>query len=92
MIPAEAVEAAHRAWREQAALEGSIFEYNLRAAMEAAAPFIAAAAWDRAAASIVDEHGNPIAPTNVENPYKSGPPRLDSDLNQDYPDGEWEGL
>ena len=38
VIPAEAVEAAHKAWREQAALDGSIFEYNLRAALEAAAP------------------------------------------------------
>ena len=46
MIPDEAVEAAHRAWREQAALDGSIFEYNLRAALEAAAPHLMAAAWD----------------------------------------------
>ena len=38
MIPDEAVQAAHQAWREQAALDGSIFEYNLRAALEAAAP------------------------------------------------------
>lgn len=38
MIPEAAVEAAHKAWREQAALDGSIFEYNLRAALEAAAP------------------------------------------------------
>lgn len=42
MIPVEAVEAAHKAWREQAALEGSIFEYNLRAALDAAAPHIIA--------------------------------------------------
>ena len=40
MIPDEAVEAAHKAWREQAALDGSIFEYNLRAALEAAAPHL----------------------------------------------------
>ena len=39
-IPAEALEAAHRAWREQAAQEGSIFEYNLRAAIEAAATIL----------------------------------------------------
>lgn len=38
MIPDEAMEAAHKAWREQAAQDGSIFEYNLRAAIEAAAP------------------------------------------------------
>lgn len=39
-IPSAAVEAAHKAWREQAAMPGSIFEYNLRAALEAAAPLI----------------------------------------------------
>jgi len=38
VIPDEAMEAAHKAWREQAAQDGSIFEYNLRAALEAAAP------------------------------------------------------
>jgi len=42
MIPNEAIEAAHKAWREQAALDGSIFEYNLRAALEAAAPHMLA--------------------------------------------------
>lgn len=46
MIPVEAVEAAHKAWREQAAQDGSIFEYNLQAALEAAAPYIRAFAWD----------------------------------------------
>jgi hypothetical protein len=40
VIPAEAIEAAHRAWREQAKLDGSIFEYNLRAALEAATPYM----------------------------------------------------
>jgi hypothetical protein len=39
-ISDEAVEAAHEAWRAQAATEGSIFEYNLRAALEAAAPVL----------------------------------------------------
>ncbi|MFB8368536.1 hypothetical protein ACFC25_04140 [Pseudarthrobacter sp. NPDC055928] len=48
MIPEEAVKAAHRAWREQAALDGSIFEYNLRAALEAAAPHMAAQALEDA--------------------------------------------
>ena len=43
-LPAEAIEAAHKAWRAQAALEGSIFEYNLRAAIEAA-PYMLAGAW-----------------------------------------------
>ena len=47
VIPAEAVEAAHRAWREQAALDGSIFEYNLQAALEAAAPYMMRDAWQR---------------------------------------------
>jgi hypothetical protein len=47
VIPAEAVEAAHRAWREQDAKEGSIFEYNLRAALEAAAPIILSHEADR---------------------------------------------
>ena len=47
MIPDEAVEAAHKAWREQSALEGSIFEYNLRAALEAAAPHLEKAAYER---------------------------------------------
>ena len=41
-IPDEAVEAAHRAWREQNTEPGTIFEYNLRAALEAAAPYIIA--------------------------------------------------
>lgn len=29
-----------------------------------------AEAWDRAAASIIDEHGNPIIPDSVTNPYR----------------------
>jgi hypothetical protein len=70
-ISDDAVEAAHRAWRVQASTVGSIFEYNLRAALEAAAPYIAAQAWDRAASSIVDEHGNPIIPDSNTNPYRS---------------------
>jgi hypothetical protein len=41
-ISDEAVEAAHEAWRAQAATEGIIFEYNLRAALEAAAPYMLA--------------------------------------------------
>lgn len=44
MISDEAVEAAHKAWRAQSAAEGTIFEYNLRAALEAVAPYIAALA------------------------------------------------
>lgn len=42
MISDEAVEAAHKAWRGQAATEGTIFEYNLRAALESAAPYMLA--------------------------------------------------
>jgi hypothetical protein len=30
-----------------------------------------AEAWDEAAASIIDEHGNPVQPTNIANPYRS---------------------
>ena len=52
MIPNEAIEAAHKAWREQAATDGSIFEYNLRAAVEAAAPRLMAQALDDAAAEL----------------------------------------
>ena len=51
-LPAEAIEAAHKAWRAQAALEGSIFEYNLRAAIEAAAPLIVATYLDGLAADV----------------------------------------
>lgn len=45
-IPDEAVEAAHKAWREQAAQPGSIFEYNLQAALEAAEPYLVLAEVD----------------------------------------------
>jgi len=69
VIPDEAIEAAHKAWREQAKQGGSIFEYNLRAALEAAAPFIAAvsdedalrAAWDRGYATGQDGLAGRIA-------------------------------
>jgi hypothetical protein len=70
-ISDEAVEAAHKAWRAQAGTEGTIFEYNLRAALEAAAPYLMAQAWDRCAASIVDEHGNRLIPYENTNPYRS---------------------
>jgi hypothetical protein len=43
----------------------------IRQALEAAAPYIAAEAWDRAASSIVDEHGNQIIPDSNTNPYRS---------------------
>jgi hypothetical protein len=62
VISDEAVEAAAKAFIEH----GTLLE-----ALEAAAPFIAAQVWDEAAASIIDEHGNPIKPTNVTNPYRS---------------------
>jgi hypothetical protein len=51
-ISDEAVEAAHKAWRAQAATEGTIFEYNLRAALEAAAPYIRAQMLEKAAAEV----------------------------------------
>lgn len=44
---------------------------SIRAALEAAAPYIAAEAWDRCAASIVDEYGNPIIPDSNTSPYRS---------------------
>jgi hypothetical protein len=46
VISDEAVEAAHRAWRAQNTEPGTIFEYNLRAALEAAAPYLKADAWE----------------------------------------------
>ena len=73
-VPDEAVEAAHKAWREQAALPGTIFEYNLRAALEAAAPFIAAQAWD-AAVQYADDQGcllyHEAKGIKSHNPYRS---------------------
>jgi hypothetical protein len=73
-IPDEAVEAAL-----QATFAGkTISDFNRRVwtgtvktILEAAAPHIAADAWDRAAAAIVDEHGNPIIPDSNTNPYRS---------------------
>jgi hypothetical protein len=79
VIPAEAVEAAHKAWREQAAQDGSIFEYNLRAALEAAAPYMMAeatddalrAAWDKGYATATD--GMKDVPANAwDEGYQSG--------------------
>jgi len=69
VIPDEAVEAAHKAWREQAALEGSIFEYNLRAALGAAASHLMAAAWDEGYEGAVDAYDG----RNVSNPYRKAP-------------------
>jgi hypothetical protein len=76
-ISDQAVEAAAKAIREsvqppQAAIVGPYVasEMQARAALEAAAPHIAERVWDEAASSIIDEHGNPIKPTNVTNPYR----------------------
>lgn len=46
-------------------------KHIMEVTLEAVAPFIAARAWDRAASSIVDEHGNPIIPDSNTNPYRS---------------------
>jgi len=73
VIPDEAIEAAHRAWREQAALDGSIFEYNLRAALEAAAPFIAAVAWERGWVAREDLHAYDVWGGEGEEPDRSNP-------------------
>jgi hypothetical protein len=76
MISDEAVEAAHKAWRAQAATDGAIFEYNLRAALEAAAPYIAAEAWDEGARD-GQWNAEHIFQTDagarhaIENPYRS---------------------
>lgn len=74
VIPAEAVEAAHRAWREQAALDGSIFEYNLRAALEAAAPYMTGrSAWHDAVSDAYVDGALSADQANVmwaRNPYK----------------------
>jgi hypothetical protein len=68
VISDEAVEAAHKAWRSQASAEGTIFEYNLRAALEAAVPFIAAEAWHRGYVSALHNVEFYSATTN---PYRS---------------------
>jgi hypothetical protein len=69
VISDEAVEAAHKAWRAQAGTEGTIFEYNLRAALEAAAPYIAAEAWERGREDWWDDLR--IKGSNTPNPYRS---------------------
>lgn len=81
MIPAEAVGAAGRPVAYEATVAASqaigddVYALlgwdGLTRILEAAAPYLQAAVWDRAAAAIVDEHGNPVIPTNVDNPYRS---------------------
>ena len=78
MIPDAAIEAAHKAWREQAALDGSIFEYNLRAAIEAVAPRLIQAAmaeaWEEAYGKGRERGEWEAAPVTEEpvftNPYR----------------------
>ena len=71
LIPDEAVEAAHRAWREQAAQDGSIFEYNLRAALEAAAPHMLAEAWKEGEAAGQDNaYAYQVGIAVKSNPYR----------------------
>ena len=72
MIPVEAVEAAHKAWREQAALDDSIFEYNLRAALEAAAPYMLGEAWKEGEAAGQDNaYAYQIGIAVKSNPYRT---------------------
>ena len=74
MISDEAVEAAATAAQHEYAKihgRGERWEAIARAALEAAAPLIAAEAWDRCAASIVDQYGNPLIPYSNTNPYRS---------------------
>jgi hypothetical protein len=66
-IPDEAVEAAHKAWRAQAGTEGTIFEYNLRAALEAAAPYLMEQAWNEG----YDYCNGDGVSEWVPNPYRS---------------------
>jgi hypothetical protein len=71
VISDEAVEAAVRAsYRRNDWVDENNRKF-IKRALEAAAPFIAAEAWDRCASSIVDEHGNPIIPDSNTNPYRS---------------------
>lgn len=69
-IPAEAIEAAHKAWRAQAAQPGTIFEYNLQAALEAAAPHLMAQAWDEGRDALADFDHRQAGPYPT-NPYRS---------------------
>jgi hypothetical protein len=72
-ISDEAVEAAHRAWRAQNTEPGTIFEYNLRAALEAAAQHLQAEAWDEGEAAGQD-NADSNRGYNIEhksNPYRS---------------------
>jgi hypothetical protein len=71
VIPDAAVDAAHKAWREQAKLDGSIFEYNLRAALEAAAPHIAAQAWDEGMEAMYATTSSEWPPIAEQNPYRN---------------------
>jgi hypothetical protein len=77
-VPDEAVEAALVAFSDRAMLVGSSHRDNLTAALEAAAPFVAAQAWDEgfekgsdwgewAAAPVREEPSDQTA-----NPYRSG--------------------
>lgn len=70
MIPDEAIEAAHRAWREQNTEPGTIFEYNLRAAMEAAAPILQAAAWEEGEDAGYEQGREWPDMRAIKNPYR----------------------
>jgi hypothetical protein len=84
-ISDEAVEAAARetyrvaaefayesdSWDDLSDGQREAFAEDARTILEAAAPYIAAEAWDRCAASIVDEHGNRLIPYENTNPYRS---------------------
>ena len=74
VVPEEAVEAAARAWLERSTKPGSwTLEGSVRAALEAAAPFIAAKAWDEGveySASLLN--GEEFASSfRKDNPYRA---------------------
>lgn len=73
-ISSVVMEAALVAFRDQAMLPGTIHEYNLRAALEAALPLVATQAWDEGF-----KQGGPMHDVNYDdpdahtrNPYRSG--------------------
>lgn len=73
-LTTDVMDAALIAFRDQAMLPGTIHEYNLRAALEAALPLVAAKAWDEGF-----KQGGPMHDVNMDypnahtrNPYRSG--------------------
>lgn len=68
-ISSEVMDAALVAFSDQAALPGTIHEYNLRAALEAALPIVAAQAWDEGVRAEY-ERDYSLGDVPVPNPYR----------------------